>query len=98
VPMQMPLESQHRAGRWHAILPQFSLAFAMGVHHRLGSSDGCWCACMDKDLVKLIVTATRPVLQIQATQYPGLQRLVSPELETWDGIMDIIYYMDGKSL
>jgi len=98
VPMQMPLESQHRAGRWHIILPQFSLAFAMGVHHRLGSSDDCWCACMDKDLVKLIVTTTRPVLQIQSTQYPGLQRLVSPELETWDGIMDIIYYMDGKSL
>jgi len=98
LPMQMPLDSQYRAGRWYAILPQFSLVFAMGLHHRLGSSDDCLCACIDDDLVKLIVTATRPVLQIQPTQYPGLKRLVSPELETRDGILDIIYYMGATSL
>jgi len=98
LPMQMPLESQHRAARWHAILPQFSLAFAMGLHHRLGSLEDCLCACIDNDLVKLIMTATRPVLQIQSTQYPGLHRLVSPELGTWDGILDIIYYMAATSL
>jgi len=96
--MQMPLESQHRAGRWHAILPQFSIAFAMGLHHRLGSSDNCVCACINNELLKLIVTATRPVLLIRPAQYPGLQRLVSPEFETWDGILDIIYYMDAISL
>ena len=98
LPMQMPLELQHRARCWHAILPQFSLAFAMGLHHHLGSSDDCLCACIDKDLLKLIVIATRLVLQIQPTQYPGLQRLVSPELETWDCILDIIYYMGTTSL
>ena len=70
-----------RVGRWHDLLPEHALAFAMGSHSRLGGSDNKHKECspvsmLDDNLVNMVVGLCRDSTAGGCLQLPGVLRLM----------------------
>ena len=69
-----------RIGRWHGLLPEHAVAFAMGLHSRLGGASkdkACsLVSILDDSLVKMVVDLCRDCAAGGCVKLSGVQRLM----------------------